>query len=117
MNNNAWLSSDLRVLLVMLVLVVLNSCPTLVLLGLGRGDAVLPLYMLEGGLVVLLFTLASINMLKVGSAALTVFLGLGVAFYWGGWPLGLCLFGSIVLALLLIGYFCGIVAKSFNKLP
>ncbi len=106
-----------KAVLTVIVLMALNSCPTIALLMLGHVDAVLPLYTLEGGLVVALFTLAGMNMLKVGTAALTVLAGLGVAFYWGGWPLGLCLFGSIVLALLLIGYFCGIVAKSFNKLP
>lgn len=52
-----------------------------------------------------------------GCGAAAVLLGLGVAFYWGGWPLGLSLLGSVVLVLLLLGYICCIVAKSFNKLP
>lgn len=108
---------ELQAILTAIVLMALNSCPTIALLMLGHVDAVLPLYTLEGGLVVALLALAGMGQFRLRAMIPTVLLGLGVAFYWGGWPLGLSLLGSVVLVLLLLGYICCIVAKSFNKLP
>ena len=117
MNDNFQLSSNLQLFLAVMVFMILGSCPSIVLLELGHVDAVLPLYTLEGGLVVALLALVGMGLFRLRAVILTVILGLGVAFYWGGWPLVLCLLSSVVLVLLLLGYICCIVAKSFNKLP
>lgn len=112
MNNRC---TDLKALLFVGGFIILSACPGFVLLMLGQVELVIPLYVLEGGIMAVLFALSGVKGLHIATVAVLGLLALVAAFLWGGWALALCLLATIVIFLSFIGCFLYMIAKCLGN--
>lgn len=112
MNNRC---TDLKALLFVGGFIILSACPGFVLLMLGQVELVIPLYVLEGGIMAVLFALSGVKGLHVATVAVLGLLALVAAFLWGGWALALCLLATIIIFLSFFGCFLYMIAKCLGN--
>ena len=109
--------SGLKAALFVVGFIILGASPGFVLLMLGQVELVIPLYVLEGGIMAALFALSGVKGLHIATVAVPGLLALVAAFLWGGWALALCLLATMVIFLFFFGCFLYIIGKCLGNRP